>query len=79
MKTGIDRFAAKGRQTSIHTRQKRANQQATYLAPIIAEAQAGGASTLQAIADVLTARGLTTTRGGRWSPTAVTRVLAWTG
>jgi hypothetical protein len=79
VKTGIDRFAAKGRQTSIRTRQERAKQQATDLAPIIAEAQVSGATTLQAIADVLTARGLTAPRGGRWTPTAVKRVLARTG
>lgn len=78
VKTGIDRFAAKGRQTSIRARQERAKQQATHLAPVITEAQAGGATTLQAIADALTARGLTAPRGGRWTPTAVKRVLART-
>lgn len=78
MKVGLDRFADKGRETSIRVRQERAKQQAVDLAPIINEIRAEGATTLQAIADGLSARGLTASRGGRWTPTAVKRVLSRT-
>jgi len=78
MKTGVDRFASKGRQTSIRVRQERARQRAAELAPIIAELQAGGVTTLKAIADALNERGIPTARGGRWSAVQVSRVIAWT-
>lgn len=76
MKTGVDRFADKGRQTSIRVRQERARQRAAELAPVITELQAGGAATLQAIADGLNRRGVMTARGNSWTPTQVRRVLA---
>ncbi|TNC06535.1 resolvase [Methylobacterium terricola] len=76
MKVGFDSFADKGRATSIWVRQERAKQQAVDLAPIIDEIRAEGATTLQAIADALSDRGLTASRGGRWTPTAVKRVLS---
>jgi hypothetical protein len=76
MKTGIDRFAAKGRETSIRVRQERAKRHAADLAPVIAEVQASGATTLQAIAAALNARGIPTARGGSWSAVQVQRVLA---
>ena len=76
MKTGIDRFAAKGRQTSIRVRQERAKQRAAELAPLITELQAGGVTTLQAIAAALNARGIPTARGAMWSPVQVQRVIA---
>jgi len=78
MKTGIDRFADKGRQTSIRVRQERARRHAAELAPVIAEVQASGVMTLQAIAVALNARGIPTARGGSWSAVQVSRVLAWT-
>lgn len=49
---------------------------ASDLLPVIAEIRAGGATTLQAIADVLNARGIPTARGGQWAPVQVARVLA---
>lgn len=78
MKTGVDRFAAKGRETSIQVRQERAQRRAAELSPIIAEVQASGATTLQAIAAALNARGIPTARGGSWSAVQVQRVLART-
>lgn len=78
MKTGIDRFAAKGRETSIQVRQERAKRRAAELAPIIAEVQANGATALQAIAAILNDRGIPTARGGSWSAVQVHRVLALT-
>jgi hypothetical protein len=44
--------------------------------PIIAEARAAGARTLQAIADALNARGVAMAQGKRWMPQTVENVLA---
>ena len=44
--------------------------------PAIRELQAAGATTLQAIADGLNARDITTPRGKLWAPVQVSRVLA---
>lgn len=76
MKTGIDRFAGKGRQTSIRVRQERARQHAADLAPVITEIRAAGVTTLQAIAAELNTRGIPTVRGGAWSAVQVSRILA---
>jgi DNA invertase Pin-like site-specific DNA recombinase len=55
---------------------ERAAKRAADLAPIIGELQAGGATSLQAIADRLNGGGIPTARGnGRWSPVQVMRVL----
>jgi DNA invertase Pin-like site-specific DNA recombinase len=45
--------------------------------PFIRQAQAAGATTLQSIADAMTARGIPTPGGrGGWHPSTVSRVLA---
>ena len=44
--------------------------------PEIRDLQAAGATTLQAIADGLNAKGITTPRGKAWAPVQVSRVLA---
>jgi len=44
--------------------------------PTIRELQAAGAATLQAVADGLNAKGITTPRGKAWAPVQVSRVLA---
>ena len=49
---------------------------ANNIAPIIAELQAGGATSLQDIAARLNQRGITTARGGTWSAKQVARVFA---
>jgi len=49
---------------------------ANNIAPIIAELQAGGATSLQDIAVGLNQRGITTARGGTWSQRQVARILA---
>jgi DNA invertase Pin-like site-specific DNA recombinase len=41
------------------------------VAPIVMQIRATGIHTLQGIADALTARGIQTTRGGRWHPATV--------
>lgn len=76
VKSDIDRFGGKGRMASIWARQERAKQHSAELAPVIAELQAGGVSTLQEIAVALNERGIPAARGGRWSAVQVRRVLA---
>jgi hypothetical protein len=49
---------------------------AADLAPVIEELRAAGAASLHALADGLNARGISATRGGRWSPVQVSWVLA---
>jgi DNA invertase Pin-like site-specific DNA recombinase len=56
--------------------QARANSRAVDIAPIVAELQAAGATSLRAIADGLNAKGIPTARGdGQWSAVQVMRVL----
>ncbi|MFL5287906.1 MAG: recombinase family protein [Rhodopila sp.] len=43
--------------------------------PVIREVQAGGAASLQAIADALNARGLRSPRGGTWHATSVRNII----
>ncbi|WP_083467911.1 recombinase family protein [Methylobacterium tarhaniae] len=74
-----DRFALKGRQASLLTRQESARLRALELAPIFAEVQADGATTLSAIATALNARGVPTARSGSWSAAQVQRVLTRIG
>ncbi len=75
MKTGLDNFTAKGRQASLCVRQERAERRAAKLEPIIKEIRSEGATTLQAIATALNARGIPTARDGQWSAVQVSRVL----
>jgi DNA invertase Pin-like site-specific DNA recombinase len=52
-----------------------AEDHARTVTPAIREAQAAGAKSLRAIADVLNARGIATARGGRWQAQSVANVL----
>jgi hypothetical protein len=58
-------------------RRLKACQDARRLAPMVAaiKASRGTTMSLQALARALTARGVLTPRGGRWSATTVARVL----
>jgi DNA invertase Pin-like site-specific DNA recombinase len=49
---------------------------ATDLAPVLADIRAQGHTSLRAIADELTRRGMRTRRGGRWSVSNVRALLA---
>jgi DNA invertase Pin-like site-specific DNA recombinase len=51
-----------------------ADARARALAPIISELRAEGHNTLDRIARALTHRGITSPRGGKWSPIAVSRI-----
>jgi DNA invertase Pin-like site-specific DNA recombinase len=56
--------------------QARVTSRAADLAPTVQLLQAGGATTLRAIAAGLNAQGITTARGGDWDQTQVRRLLA---
>jgi DNA invertase Pin-like site-specific DNA recombinase len=53
-----------------------AAERAANIAPVIAELQADGATSLRAIADGLNKRGIPTANGGAWSAVQVSRVLS---
>jgi DNA invertase Pin-like site-specific DNA recombinase len=53
-----------------------ADQRAANVLPVIREIQRAGASSLHQIADALNARGISTSRGGRWHAKSVSNVLA---
>jgi len=60
----------------MRVRQERAAQRAADVAPIIAQVQAAGKTSLRAIAEGLNAQGIPTSRGdGEWTATQVMRVL----
>jgi hypothetical protein len=62
---------------SLEARKARANRTAAELAPIIAELQAAGITSLKGIAAALEERHVPTPRGsGHWRATQVARVLA---
>ncbi|MCB2061937.1 MAG: recombinase family protein [Novosphingobium sp.] len=57
-------------------RQRRAADFASRVRPVIAEAQASGATSLRQIASYLTERGVQTRRGGPWDAAKVRQLLA---
>jgi DNA invertase Pin-like site-specific DNA recombinase len=64
-----------GRANGSAVRTTKAKARAADLAPIIADLQAVGATSLRQIAAGLNARGIRTPRGGEWSAVQVNRVL----
>ncbi len=68
--------ASKGNRRSAIVRSATAAKRNNDLLPVIEDLRAAGASTLQRIADGLNERGITSPRGGQWSPVQVSRVLA---
>jgi len=72
----LDRFPPGARDTARELRQARADARAADLAPVIAEIQAAGVTTLEGIAAALVERGVPTPSGYRqWYATQVARVL----
>jgi len=70
------KLAGKSRTAAAASILRIANERASNnIAPIIAEIQAGGATSLQDIAAGLNQRGITTARGGTWSARQVARIL----
>jgi DNA invertase Pin-like site-specific DNA recombinase len=70
------KLTAKARKAGHETNHQRAVSRAADLAPVIAEIQASGAVSLQAIANGLNDRGIPAARGGRWSPMQVMRAMS---
>lgn len=68
--------ADRGRAAGIATRQVRSTRRAVDLAPIMAELQAAGVTTLAALAAGLNEKNIPAARGGSWSPVQVLRVLS---
>jgi DNA invertase Pin-like site-specific DNA recombinase len=71
-------MTAKTRKAGQEANRARAAARAADIAPVIADLQAAGTTSLQAIADGLNERSIPTARGGKWSATQVMRVLART-
>ena len=67
--------AKQGSDLGVKVRVKKANDRASLVAPVIAELQASGATSLRQIAAGLNARGIKTARGGQWSAVQVHRVM----
>ena len=58
------------------TRVRKANEGKTRVMLTINDIRKGGTTTLKGIAEALNARGVKTPRGGEWSATQVSRVVA---
>lgn len=71
--------AHKGAMASKQVRQANAERQAEDIKPVIDAIKAKGITSLQAIAGVLNARGIKTSRGARWHATSVKRVIERAG
>ena len=77
-KLGGDRGVVPSKKTramAVEALQTRADAKAADLAPIIAELQAAGKTSLRAIAAGLNEAGIPTARGGEWSSPQVMRIL----
>jgi hypothetical protein len=66
----------KARQKGANANAEAAAARAADLAPMIAELQASGATSLRAIASALNDRGIPTARGSKWFAASVCDVLA---
>ena len=66
------------RESAVASIKAGADKHAANILPIIREAQRAGASTLRAIAEALTARGVATARGGRWHAMSVKNMISRT-
>jgi Recombinase len=66
----------KARQKGANANAEAAATRAADLAPVIADLQASGATSLRAIACGLNDRGIPTARGGKWFAASVRDVLA---
>ncbi|QDM41447.1 recombinase family protein [Altererythrobacter sp. TH136] len=70
------RRAGKGNGAALEAVRAGAASRAADYAPIVADIQASGATSLPAIAQELNERGIVTPRGGRWHPSSVRNLLA---
>jgi DNA invertase Pin-like site-specific DNA recombinase len=70
------KISAKARKAGQEANARKAATRAADIAPIIADLQASGATSLRAIAAGLNARQIPTANGGQWSAVQVSRVLS---
>jgi DNA invertase Pin-like site-specific DNA recombinase len=70
-----DRARRQGAEASAAARSASADQRAHDLAPVVAQVQAKGVTSLRGLADALNGQGIEAPRGGTWSPMAVSRLL----
>jgi DNA invertase Pin-like site-specific DNA recombinase len=63
------------RKSAVASIKAAADQHAANIRPIIREAQKAGATTLRAVAEALSARGISTARGGSWHAMSVKNML----
>ncbi|WP_237479241.1 recombinase family protein [Lichenibacterium dinghuense] len=69
----------RGTETSAKVRGEAAKGRASDLAPVLAQLRAEGVTSLRAVSAALNTRGIPTARGGQWTPTQVSRLLAQVG
>ena len=69
-------IACKGAKASATVRRATAEKRAGDLLPVIKSIQAEGVTSLRQIATALNQRRIPATRGGKWSPVQVQRILA---
>jgi hypothetical protein len=74
-RAAIAKRTAKARALAEAARKANADRHAANVLPIIREAQKNGARSLREIAQVLTAFGVPTRKGGRWHAASVKSVL----
>jgi DNA invertase Pin-like site-specific DNA recombinase len=70
---------AGARQASMAQRAANADQRAANIAPVMEELRKAGVTSANGIARALTERGIVAPRGGKWTATGVTRILARIG
>jgi DNA invertase Pin-like site-specific DNA recombinase len=66
---------AEARKRAIQSNKSSAVRYAANVLPVIREIQASGVKSLRGVARALTARGITTARGGAWTPVQVSDIL----
>ena len=67
---------AEAREIAVAAIKSQADRHAANVLPVIRDVQRSGAKTLRDVADALNARGISTSRGGRWHAMTVRNVLA---
>jgi DNA invertase Pin-like site-specific DNA recombinase len=67
---------AEAREIAVAAIKLMADRHAANVLPVIRDVQRSGAKSLRAVAEALNARGISTSRGGRWHAMTVRNVLA---
>lgn len=72
---GAEHLRGRGNAEAVSTVKANAQAKALELRPILEDVQAGGCTSVRAMADELNRRGILTPRGGQWHPTSVARLV----